>query len=108
MSREVGDFVKARRKAAKKLFSLCFCNEKHRKMWHIRISPPPEESSLHHDRYRLNTSSYHHGDEAIDNMYTDRDVGMISILYLDKFNVICYNVPEVLLVEPIRVFDIFG
>ena len=39
---------------------------------------------------------------------TDRDVGMISILYLDKFNVICYNVPEVLLVEPIGVFDIFG
>ena len=41
-------------------------------------------------------------------MYTDRDVGMISILYFDKFNVICYNVPEVLLVEPIKVFDIFG
>ena len=39
---------------------------------------------------------------------TDRDVGMISILYLDKFNVICYNVPEMLLVEPIKVFDIFG
>ena len=39
---------------------------------------------------------------------TDRDVGMISILYLDKFNVICYNVTEVLLVEPIKVFDIFG
>ena len=56
----------------------------------------------------MNTSSCHHGDEVIDNMYTDRDVGMISILYLDKFNVICYNVPEVLLVEPIKVFDIFG
>ena len=107
MSREVGDFVKARQKAAKMLFSLCFCNDKHRKMWHIRI-PPPKRASLHHDRYRLNTSSYHHGDEVIDNMYTDRDVGMISILYLDKFNVICYNVPEVLLVEPIKVFDIFG
>ena len=39
---------------------------------------------------------------------TDRDVGMISILYLDEFNVICYNVLEVLLVEPIGVFDIFG
>ena len=37
---------------------------------------------------------------------TDRDVGMISIRYLDEFNVICYNVPEVLLVEPIGVFDI--
>ena len=36
---EVGDFVKARRKAAKMLFSLCFCNDKHRKMWHIRIPP---------------------------------------------------------------------
>ena len=70
--------------------------------------PHPKRASLHHDRYRLNTSSYHHGDEVIDNMYTDRDVGMISILYFDKFNVICYNVPEVLLVEPIKVFDIFG
>lgn len=39
---------------------------------------------------------------------TDRDVGMISILYLDEFNVICYNVPEVLLEKPIKVFDIFG
>ena len=39
---------------------------------------------------------------------TDRDVGMISMLCLDKFNVICYNVAEVLLEEPIRVFDIFG
>jgi hypothetical protein len=37
---------------------------------------------------------------------TDRDVGLISMLYLDKFNVIYYNVPEVLLVEPIGVFDI--
>ncbi len=39
---------------------------------------------------------------------TDRDVGMISMLCLDKFKVLCYNVTEVLLVEPIRVFDIFG
>ena len=39
---------------------------------------------------------------------TDRDVGMISILYLDKFKVICYNATEVLLVEPIGVFSIFG
>ena len=50
----------------------------------------------------MNTSSYHHGDEVIDNTYTDRDVGMISILYLDKFKVICYNVIGVLLEEPMR------
>ena len=56
----------------------------------------------------MNTSSYHHGDEVIDNTYTDGDMGMISILYLDKFKVICYNVTGVLLEEPIRVFDICG
>ena len=39
---------------------------------------------------------------------TDRDVGLISTLCLDKFKMICYNVTEVLLVEPIKVFDIFG
>lgn len=39
---------------------------------------------------------------------TDRDVGLISTLCLDKFKMICYNVTEVLLVEPIGVFDIFG
>ena len=39
---------------------------------------------------------------------TDRDVGLISTLCLDIFKMICYNVTEVLLVEPIRVFDIFG
>ena len=50
----------------------------------------------------MNTSSYHHGDEVIDNTYTDRDVGMISILYLDKIKVICYNVTGVLLEEPMR------
>ena len=33
---------------------------------------------------------------------TDRDVGMISILYLDKFKVICHNVTGVLLKEPMR------
>ena len=40
--------------------------------------------------------------------HTDRDVGLISTLCLDKFKMICYNVTEVLLVEPIKVFDIFG
>ena len=39
---------------------------------------------------------------------TDRDVGLISMLCLDKFKVPCYNVTEVLLVESIGVFDIFG
>ena len=39
---------------------------------------------------------------------TDIDVGLISTLCLDKFKMICYNVTEVLLEKPIKVFDIFG
>ncbi len=39
---------------------------------------------------------------------TDRDVGVILMLCLDKFKVICYHVTEVLLEELLGVCDIFG